>query len=345
MYRFPSHCGAVAAAALFFSQIAFAQPVERKNAIVAAVAKTKDSIVTIKTVKASGAKEVVGTGVIVDERGLIITNKHVVGSGKTTIIVCLAGGAELRGEVVAAEPRLDLAVVYIKAGKKLPELRLAATADLMVGEDVIAIGHPFGYVNTVSRGIVSALGREITLPSGDVLAGLIQTDASINPGNSGGPLLNINGELIGINVALRDGAQGIAFAINAGTVEQFLRKNYSSTKVSGVSHGLKTEVVIAETGDRQRLQVLEGTGGLKAGDQIVTVANKTVGNGFDLERAFWGKKAGEQVEVKVVRQGREMQATLTLTAGQGTGAMATATPSTSAQQRNTTNVSVPAGNR
>ena len=109
-------------------------------------------------------------------------------------------------------------------------LPLAPVDDLMVGETVIAIGHPFGYTHTVSTGIISALGREITMPTGDVLTGLIQTNASINPGNSGGPLLNINGEFIGINVALREGAQNIAFAINAGTVKSFLQQHLSATQ-------------------------------------------------------------------------------------------------------------------
>jgi serine protease Do len=175
------------------------------------------------------------------------------------------------------------------------------------------------------------------------LKGLIQTDASINPGNSGGPLLNINGELIGINVALRDGAQGIAFAINASTVEKYLASTYNTK----VAHGLKTqEKVIAQVGDRQRLEVLENTGSLKAGDQIVTVADNAVGNSFDLARALSGKKAGDNVQLKVVRQGQTEIVTLTLAAGQGAGAVATVTPSTNAQQqRVSTNVSVPASNR
>jgi serine protease Do len=346
MRSYPSLCGAVVTAALFVSQITFANPVERKNAFVSAVDKTKASIVTIKTTKASGAKDVVGTGVIVDKHGLIITNKHVVGSGKN-IFVCLSTGVELPGDVLMYEARLDLAVVRVKAGKDLPELGLATTQDLMVGEDVIAIGHPYGYVNTVSRGIVSAVGREITLPSGDVLTGLIQTDASINPGNSGGPLLNINGELIGINVALREGAQGIAFAINASTVEKFLTKHYSAAKLSGVTHGIKAqEKVIAQIGDRQRLEVLESAGNLKAGDQIKTVANKTIANAFDLERVLWGKKPGEKVEVKVVREGQDVIATLTLAAGQGAGAVAAVTQSSNAQRLPAAPiVSVPAGNR
>ncbi|HEX3314431.1 MAG TPA: trypsin-like peptidase domain-containing protein, partial [Gemmataceae bacterium] len=201
----------------FGPAVAYATGVERKNAIVDAVKKTKDAIVTIKTIRSSGAKEVSGTGVVVDERGLIITNKHVVGTNRN-VYVFLNDNTEIVGDVLMADAKFDLAVVRVKAGKALHALRLAPTSDLMVGEDVIAIGHPYGYVNTVSRGIVSALGREITLPSGHMLTGLIQTDASINPGNSGGPLLNINGELIGINVALREGAQGIAFAINTTTV-------------------------------------------------------------------------------------------------------------------------------
>jgi serine protease Do len=341
MRRFPS-LGVAVVAALFVGQFADADGVERKNAFVSAVAKTKESIVTIKSVKASGAKDVVGTGVIVDERGLIVTNKHVVGSGKN-ILICLPGGAEIAGDLLMAEASFDLAVIRVKAGKTLPALRFAPTQDLMVGEDVIAIGHPYGYVHTVSRGIISAIEREITLPSGDVLKGLIQTDASINPGNSGGPLLNINGELIGINVALREGAQGIAFAINAGTIERVLSKQFSALKVSGVLHGLTTEEkVLAESGDRQRLEVLEAAGNLKAGDQIVTVANKTVANGFDLERALWGKKPGDNVDVKVVRQGREVIATLTLSASQGAGAVATPAPSTDALgQSAATNGNVP----
>jgi serine protease Do len=343
MRSFPSLGGAFVAAILFVTPISFVHGHERDNPVVRAVAKTQDAIVTIKSANANSSKGVAGTGVIVDKRGLIITNKHVVGS-RTEVVVSLANGVELAGRVINPAAHLDLAAIKVDLlnGKELPELRLATTQDLMVGEDVIAIGHPYGYVNTVSRGIISALGREINLPSGHVLKGLIQTDASINPGNSGGPLLNINGELIGINVALRDGAQGIAFAINASTVEKYLASTYNTK----VAHGLKTqEKVVA--GDRQRLEVLESTGNLKAGDQIVTVADNAVGNSFDLARALSGKKAGDNVQLKVVRQGGQTEiVTLTLAAGQGAGAVATVTPSTSAQpQRVATNESVPASNR
>src|SRR5207302_2226516 len=123
--------------------------------------------------------------------------------------------------------------------------------DMMVGEDVFAVGSPFGYEATVSRGIISALNRKITMPNDVEMTGLIQHDAPINPGNSGGPLVNINAEVIGINVAMRDGAQNIAFTINTDHVHGFL-KRYSK-RVSGVAHGLNyEEKVVAEVGDRQR---------------------------------------------------------------------------------------------
>jgi serine protease Do len=335
------------AIAAFFAavQTTFATGAERKNATVQAVAKTKDAIVTIKTVRSSGAKEVSGTGVIVDERGLIITNKHVVGAARN-VYVFLNDGTEIVGDVLMAEAKYDLAVVRIKAGKTLHALGLAPISDLEVGEDVIAIGHPYGYVNTVSRGIVSALGREITLPSGHTLTGLIQTDASINPGNSGGPLLNINGELIGINVALREGAQGIAFAINTTTVKNVLAAQFSAFKVSGVMHGLTTEEkVLASSGDRQRLVVANPTGDLKTGDMILAVGTHEVANNFDLERAFWGKKAGDVVQVKVMRADHETTASLTLSAPGAAAVASNTTPTATPALPTTASTSVPASLR
>lgn len=297
-------------------------PFPRRNPIVEAVAKTRDSIVTIKVAR-SGAKDMVGSGIVIDERGFIVTNRHVVGSNRTVKVI-LAGGKETVGTVVAAETSLDLAIVRILPPRPLQALTLAPHNDLMVGETVIAIGSPFGYQNTVSTGIISALEREITMPSGDVLAGLIQTNASINPGNSGGPLLNINGELIGINTALREGAQGIAFAINTGTVKQVLTKHLSAVRVAGVSHGLQCqEKVVGETGPRQRLVAAAAAAEVKTGDEILTVAGWEVANSFDIERAFWDKKPGEKVAVKVLRQGQELTVQLTLQAGHGAGPAAT----------------------
>jgi serine protease Do len=195
----------------------------------------------------------------------------------------------------------------------------------MVGETVIAVGHPFGYTHSVSTGIISALGREITMPSGDVLTNLIQTNASINPGNSGGPLLNINGELIGINVALREGAQGIAFALNADMVKEVLSRTLSAARIAGLCHGLVcAEQVQPEGRQRQHVMVARvddqtpaAVAGFKKGDKIVMVAGRAVVNRFDVERSFWSCHAGDRVSLRVIRGGHEITIPLTLGARSG----------------------------
>jgi serine protease Do len=293
----------------------------RRSPIVEAVQKTKAGIVTLKvTSKApAGRKEVVGTGVIVDERGYVVTNRHVVANGDQ-IQVLLSDGTEIKGTVLFDDAAHDLAVVRIKTDKKLQALPFGPGSDLMVGETVIAVGHPFGYTNTVSTGIVSALGREIKMPGGEVLKHLIQTNASINPGNSGGPLLNINGELIGINVALREGAQGIAFALNADTVQQVLSKNLSAAKIASVRHGLQfKETVESEGKSRQHVVVEEvaaqtpaALAGLKKGDTLIRVATRSVANRFDVERALWDAKPGGQIEVVYLRAGSKTTVSLKL---------------------------------
>lgn len=344
MKRLPTFMAAIVATLLVAQFGAGSEPSSRRNAIVDAVRNTKKSIVTIRVPRPNGAKDMIGTGVIVDERGFIVTNRHVVGSS-SNVIVRLADESEHQAEIQMAAARYDLAVLRIRTKKKLAALPLAPVDDLMVGESVIAVGHPFGYSHTVSVGIISALGREITMPTGDVLTGLIQTDASINPGNSGGPLLNINGEFIGVNVALREGAQGIAFAINAGTVKSVLQQHFSANRMAGVEHGLLcSEKTLAETGDRQRVVVsgFQGEGVLKQGDEILAVGTRNIVNAFDIERALWSSKPGEQVELKVVRQGKEMTVTLTLAASQGAGQVtAHASQAPSAREQTVATVSVP----
>jgi serine protease Do len=292
----------------------------RRTPIVEAVQKTRDSIVAVKAEKKGswGRKETGGTGVIVDERGYVVTNSHVVASADR-ILVSLADGSEVAATIVTEDARHDLAILHLSTTRKLQALGFGTSSDLMVGETVIAIGHPFGYANTVSTGIVSGLGREITMPGGEVMRDLIQTNASINPGNSGGPLLNINGELIGINVAVREGAQGIAFALSADMVQQTLSKHLSSAKVAGVSHGISvSERTVEEVGPgRQQVVVQDATGaaasaGLRRGDAIIRVADRAVFNRLDVERAVWDCKAGEHVAVKVLRDGKVMSVNLTL---------------------------------
>jgi serine protease Do len=295
--------------------------VKRETPIVLAVRKALPSVVAIRVERSNswGRKEGSGTGIIVDERGFVVTNYHVVGGG-SRIAVQLADRTEVPVSVLVEDQRNDMAILKLPAGKYRP-LGFASGTDLMVGETVIAIGHPYGYCNTVSTGIISALGREITMPAGDRLTNLIQTNASINPGNSGGPLININGELIGMNVALREGAQGIAFALNADTVQKVLARHLSARKLANINHGLscREETVEPEGENRQHVIVEKvdeesaaAAAGVRKGDVLIKLAGRTVSNRFDVERAFWSYKAGEKIEARVLRQGRETLVALTL---------------------------------
>jgi len=286
----------------------------RETPTVLAVRKTKDSIVTIKVAKKTSRKDTVGTGVIVDERGYIVTNRHVI-ANHVEIKVVLADNTLCLAEVDFEDESNDLAVLKISASRKLKALPLGPATDLMVGEEVIAIGHPYGYINTVSKGIISATGREVEMPGGVILKDLIQITASINPGNSGGPLLNINGELIGINVALRQDAQNIAFALNADTVQRVLTRRLSASRKLGVYHGMDCREKVEPEGEvHSRVlvhDVAENTpaasAGVKEGDEIVKLGDFQIVNRFDVERALWDVRSGETVAVTVVRGGRQVQ--------------------------------------
>src|SRR6516162_906294 len=150
------------------------EPFSRRNPITEAVKKTKQSIVCIRVPRPGGGKDMIGAGVVIDERGIIITNRHVVGA-RRNVTVCLHDGAKLTGEVLVGDAACDLAIVRIDAGRSLVALPLAPVTDLMVGETVIAIGHPLGYTNSVTTGIISALNRDIEVPTRDVLYGLTRS--------------------------------------------------------------------------------------------------------------------------------------------------------------------------
>lgn len=184
---------------------------DRETPIVKAVRKVKASIVTIKN----------GSGIIITENGYILTAGHLAASSRYHTIT-LWNGVQCTGEVWDVNLDYDLAIIKIHA-KKLAFIKPVIN-DLMVGESIIAIGNPHGFSNTVTNGIISAIDREIRMPNGNKLTGLIQTNAAINPGNSGGPLFNVNGELIGLNIAIREYSQGIAFSINAKTIKKYLER-------------------------------------------------------------------------------------------------------------------------
>ncbi|MCY1022174.1 trypsin-like peptidase domain-containing protein [Pyxidicoccus sp. MSG2] len=165
--------------------------------------------------------EGLGSGAIIDASGTIVTNDHVI-RGASAIHVVLADGRSFDAEVIGSDAANDLAVLKVNAREPLPTAKLGTSSDLMIGETVVAIGSPFGLSKTVTAGVVSAVGR--TFRADDrVYNDFIQTDAAINPGNSGGPLLNVDGEIIGINTAIfGGGAQGIGFAIPADKVRRIV---------------------------------------------------------------------------------------------------------------------------
>lgn len=179
---------------------------------------------------------------------------------------------------------------------------------MMVGESVIALGSPFGYRLTATQGIVSALNREITLPGGVVLRGLIQHDASINPGNSGGPLINLDGEVVGLNIAIRDQAAGIAFAIDANALDESISQLLSASKVAKIETGIRCTIETVDGEQRTRVVVAAveeqspaASIGVKPGDVILQVGGHAVANRFEFERAFWDQRPGNEVALKLWR--------------------------------------------
>ena len=344
MRHLPSRLAAVGAAFLLVVSFGAAQEKtthSRRNPVTEAVRNTKAAVVSVKVPPRTGSgKDMIGSGVIVHSEkspddsnkfiNVIVTNNHVIGSCKQPKIA-LHNGQDVIAEVLFAEARWDLAALRILTDEVQTVLTPMQTDDLMVGERVIAIGNPFGYKNTVSTGIISALGREINM-NGDLLTGLIQTDASINPGNSGGPLLNINGELIGINCAIDTKGPGIAFAIPANTLTKALRTVLSAQRIANINHGLDCqEKILNETGElqeRQRVVVASFKAGeaFKTGDEIIAVGGRAVVNAFDVERSLWNAKPGEIVHVEVEREGKTMVVDLKLGASNGAGMAACVRP-------------------
>lgn len=307
---------------------------ERLTPIVLAVRKARPAVVSIKGQKtisepaegaAAGANDTprqvngMGTGTIIDERGYILTNYHVV-SDVRRIEITLDDGRGCIADLVAYDAAADLAIVKIPASKPLPTVRLGTSSDLMVGESVIALGNAYGYEQTVTRGVISALGRDVQVSDTQSYDRLIQTDASINPGNSGGPLLNIDGEMIGVNVAVRAGAQGIGFAIPIDDALNVAARLLNVQRLKNRWHGLVTQ---GDDGPDGPLRVtrVESTSpadrcGIHPGDQIVRIGNMPVSRPIDLERAFLDRASGEAVPVEVRRNGQSFVVELALAESQ-----------------------------
>ncbi len=265
-----------------------------------------------------------GSGVVIDSKGLILTNHHVVtGHENGVITITLSDENEFEGKVVGTDEKTDIALVRIDAGYELPAAPLGDSDELEIGEGVLAIGNPFGLDRTVTSGIVSAKGRRIGAGPYD---NFIQTDASINPGNSGGPLINHRGEVVGVNTAIYSrggGNVGIGFAIPINLVKELLPQLRNDGRVTrgwlGVAFQQVTPLLAESLGvDEPRgalvSEVLPDTpaykGGVRAGDVIVEFDAKLVEQHGDLPMIVARTPVGKEVEVRVLRDGGERTLTV-----------------------------------
>ena len=267
----------------------------------------------------------VGTGVIIDTQGHIMTNNHVI-AGARRIIATLANGESFPVEVIGGDFQTDLAVVRIDASDLQPA-KLGISSELEVGEDVIAIGHALGLAGgpTVSKGVVSALGRSIDTDAQNTIVELIQTDAEINPGNSGGALVNNAAEVVGINTAIIQSARGIGFAINIDdakvVVQQLIDKGYVERGFIGISPvnvtpGLAERFGFAVKEGIIVTRVISGTAaareGIRVEDIIVQLGDTPIRNTGELSKFLISHLPGETVDVVFYRGQDRIEIEITL---------------------------------
>ena len=256
-----------------------------------------------------------GSGFIIDETGYILTNNHVI-EGADEIKIKLSSEEEFDAEIIGKDPKTDIALIKIKLEKKFPVAKLGDSDHLQVGEWVMAIGNPFGLEHTVTVGIVSAKGRVIGAgPYDDFL----QTDASINPGNSGGPLINIKGEVVGINTAIVAGGQGIGFAIPIEMAKEILDQLKEKGKVVRGWLGVGIQKVTPELAQSFGLKKGKGAlvasvekdgpadkAGIKRGDIILKFNGKEIEEMEELPRIVGNYRIGKKVDVVILRDKKEL---------------------------------------
>jgi S1-C subfamily serine protease len=312
----------------------------RRDAVVRAVEKVMPAVVNIRTETVMeirdpfaelfrdywnpfhsqprrNVRHSLGSGVIIDPEGYLLTNDHVVRRA-TRIQVRLSDGRELEAERVAYNQRADLALLKLKAkpGTRFKTVAFARDDDLLLGETVLALGNPFGLGGSVSRGILSSKARRAPEANAVLdVANWLQTDAAINPGNSGGPLINLDGELIGINVAIHRQGQGLGFSIPIKRVNAALGEFFTPEYLRGLWLGARVRV----DGDRLRLATVEpgspaATAGLSVGDTVLEVNGKAVDGFVNWAKAITTGGAAQKTnaEIRIFRGGRAHPVTVTM---------------------------------
>ncbi|OYW41732.1 hypothetical protein B7Z28_02225, partial [Candidatus Saccharibacteria bacterium 32-45-3] len=279
-----------------------------------------------------------GTGIIISADGYILTNKHVVSEAQTVEVVTSDGTRYKDVAVIGQDPLNDIAFLKIKNAKDLPVAEIGDSGTVRVGQNVITIGNSLGqYHNTVTSGIISGLGRPVIAGSSDLgsrvesLTDLLQTDAAINPGNSGGPLLNMSGQVIGINTAIASDAQSIGFAIPINAAKGLMRgvlangkieKAYIGVQYVSITPDVRSQYDLAEKqgayirGSANSSAVVSGgpadKAGVKDGDIITKINDKVIGDQGGLGSLVAEYLPGEKIKLTIVRNGKTIQLDLTL---------------------------------
>jgi serine protease Do len=324
---------------IFLNDVAAAQSPQaaRRTPVVAVVEKVAPAVVNISA--ESTVREVdpffgmfglgserpaqsLGSGFVIDRNGIVVTNAHVI-EGASRITVTLLDGRELEADVLGSDRDADIAVLKVKASN-LPSVPLGKTSGLMIGETVLAIGNPFGLSNTVTTGVLSAVGRTVPSERGERLfTDFLQTDASINPGNSGGPLVNIAGDVIGINTVIIQGATGIGFAIPADRARRVIDDLLRFGELQPLWTGARLLSVDPELARRYGISARRGAlvfkvfpdspaaqAGLQEKDVIIGAGGHPVASREDVTTALYTAAAGSPVELEVRRGDKTLRVSL-----------------------------------
>ena len=293
-----------------------------------AVEAVRPAVVSIRTRRREGdgrrrggsPGEGDGSGSIITPDGYVLTNSHVVHDSPQVEVV-LADGATLTGEVVGEDPDTDLALVRLATGG-LPAVTLGDSDNLKVGQLVIAVGNPFGLQATVTAGVVSALGRSLRSRTGRLIESVVQTDASLNPGNSGGPLVDFRGQVVGVNTAIIQHAQGICFAIPANTARWVVSALLQEGRVRRGYLGIAGQNVPVDPRVARNLGLAEAAGvlisgvaagspaaraGLRPEDVVVSLDGQPTPSIDHIHRILTEDSVGKEMALHLLRQGQSLQ--------------------------------------
>jgi S1-C subfamily serine protease len=289
------------------------------NIIISAVEKTKNAVVKIDVFKKDKDGKLKpagsGSGFIFSSDGLIFTNSHVV-EGAEKIMVSLLNENEIEGVLIGKDPDTDLAILKIYS-EGYTVAKLGDAEQLQIGQLVIAIGNPYGYQHTVTTGVVSALGRSLQTQSGRLVDNVIQSDAALNPGNSGGPMINTDGEVIGVNTAIIQGAQGLSFSVDINTAKEIASQLIQNGKVFKAYLGLVLQEINLNPkirthynlGNRKGLFISKiepdspaSRSQLQEGDIIISFHDKPINTNHELFKELTRRDILDMINISVIRR-------------------------------------------